>query len=217
LLIGLALIVAWLLLVVLLLRLGAHHGISQPVPAPDSSTAAHSNGSASQPQRSPSETARDMLGYLSVTTVALVLLVAVGAVVASRRQRHVTQPDTSSVDSYVPPTKSGVPETLARAAELGLAEIGDLRREPREAIIACYAAMEREFAHVPGAIPQDCDTATEVLARAIEHHAVRADSATQLVELFAEARFSPHVMSEGHREVAVRVLERVLAEVRSAA
>ena len=108
-------------------------------------------------------------------------------------------------------------ESLARAAELGLAEIGDLSREPREAIIACYAAMERELTRVPGAVPQDFDTPTEVLARAVEHHALHADSATQLVELFEEARFSPHVMNEGHRDVAVGVLRLVLTELRSVA
>ena len=91
-----------------------------------------------------------------------------------------------------------------RAAEVGLAEIADLSREPREAIIACYAAMERELANVPGAAPQDFDTPTEVLARAVEHHALHADNAVQLVNLFEEARFSPHVMNEGHREAAVR-------------
>jgi hypothetical protein len=91
----------------------------------------------------------------------------------------------------------------------------DLSREPREAIIACYAAMERELANVPGAVPQEFDTATEVLARAIEHHALHADNAVQLVNLFAEARFSPHVMNERHREVAVRVLRLVLDELGS--
>jgi 2-hydroxychromene-2-carboxylate isomerase len=104
---------------------------------------------------------------------------------------------------------------LARAAEVALAEIGDLSREPREAIIACYAAMERELSHVPDAVPQDFDTPTEVLARAVEHHALQADNASQLVKLFAEARFSPHVMNEGHRESALRALEFVLAELRS--
>ena len=89
----------------------------------------------------------------------------------------------------------------------------DPSREPREAIIACYAAMERELANVPGAVPQEFDTATEVLARAIEHHALHDDNAVQLVNLFAEARFSPHVMNEGHREVAVRVLRLVLDEL----
>ena len=91
--------------------------------------------------------------------------------------------------------------------------MADLSREPREAIIACYAAMERELANVPAAVPQDFDTPTEVLARAVEHHALHADNAVQLVNLFEEARFSPHVMNEGHREVAVRVLRLVLDEL----
>ena len=56
----------------------------------------------------------------------------------------------------------------------------------------------------PARLPQDCDTPSEVLARAVDRHALHADSATQLVELFEEARFSPHVMNEGHRDTAVR-------------
>ncbi|PQM46869.1 hypothetical protein C1Y40_02957 [Mycobacterium talmoniae] len=73
--------------------------------------------------------------------------------------------------------------------------------------------MERELARVPDAVPQDCDTPSEVLARAVDHHALHADNAARLVSLFTEARFSPHVMNEGHREAAVRVLRLVLAEL----
>jgi hypothetical protein len=62
-------------------------------------------------------------------------------------------------------------------------------------------------------VPRDSDTPTEVLARAVEHHALHADSATELVDLFEEARFSPHLMNEGHRETAMRVLETVLTEL----
>ena len=61
------------------------------------------------------------------------------------------------------------------------------------------------------------DTASEVLARAVDHHALAPDSATQLVDLFEEARFSPHVMNEGHRDAAVAVLTQVLGELRSRA
>ncbi|HEX2213853.1 MAG TPA: DUF4129 domain-containing protein, partial [Mycobacterium sp.] len=82
-----------------------------------------------------------------------------------------------------------------------------------EAIIACYAAMERELTRVPAAAPQDYDTPTEVLARAVDNGALRADSATELVELFEEARFSPHVMTEAHRDAALQILHRVLAEL----
>ncbi|HEY9267681.1 MAG TPA: DUF4129 domain-containing protein, partial [Mycobacterium sp.] len=100
--------------------------------------------------------------------------------------------------------------------ELGLAEIGDRSRDPREAIIACYAAMERELEKSPGTTPQDSDTPAEVLARAVERHALRPDSATELVDLFEEARFSPHVMNEGHRADAVRALRLVQRELQGA-
>jgi hypothetical protein len=103
---------------------------------------------------------------------------------------------------------------LALAAERGLAEVGDLSREPREAIIACYA-MEAALASAPGAAPQESDTPSEVLARAVEHDAIHAASAGELVALFAEARFSTHVMNEGHREVAEHALRDVLDELRS--
>jgi Domain of unknown function (DUF4129) len=109
------------------------------------------------------------------------------------------------------------PHSLAVAAERGLAEMGDLSREPREAIIACYAAMEDAFANSPDAVPQDSDTPSEVLARAVDHDAIHAGTANELVDLFAEARFSPHVMNESHREVAVRALQMVLAELKSTA
>ena len=219
LLIGLGILVVWIVVVLLLLRLGAHHlnqpGINQHAPATASNTATPNSGTAPQPH--PSPPSGDLVAYLGASTIALVLLVAIGTIVTSRRQRRIGDSHTGPVDPPEPTTEAHGPETIARAAELGLAEIGDLSREPREAIIACYATMERELAHIPGAVPQDCDTPTEVLARAIEHHALRSDSAAKLVDLFAEARFSPHVMNEGHREVAVAVLAQIVAEVRSAA
>ena len=152
------------------------------------------------------------MGVLLAFLPVLLILFA-GGIFASRRRRRPATPRVEShsrVDSPVPETTS---ESLVRAAEVGLAAMADLSREPREAIIACYAAMERELANVPGAIPQDADTPTEVLARAVEHHALHADNAVQLVNLFEEARFSPHVMNEGHRETAVRLLELVLDEI----
>jgi hypothetical protein len=109
------------------------------------------------------------------------------------------------------------PEPLAVAAERGLAEVGDLTRGPREAIIACYAAMEKALASSPGAAPQDSDTPSEVLARALGNRALSTGSATTLVEVFAEARFSRHVMTEDHREVAERALRSVLDELRQPA
>lgn len=215
LLIGLGVIAAWLLIMLLLTRF-LPHGVA-PAP-PDSGSAAastHPPAAASQqhPHR-PRGGSQNMLGILLACTVAMVVMLVVGTVATARRR---WRPPARAVTDEPGEAPAPAPrsESLARAAERGLAEMTDLSREPREAIIACYAAMERELAHVPGAVPQEFDTPTEVLARAVEHHALHADNAVQLVNLFAEARFSPHVMNEGHRDMAVGVLRVVLDELRS--
>jgi hypothetical protein len=221
-LIALALAIAWLLLVMLLMRLGIHGPgdqspsgtptIADPGSAPPTTT----NPVPRRPA-SPGDPGPNVVGYLVPPMLILMVLIAVGAVVVSRRQRRAAR--TWAADGALPeaPANPGAAESLARAAEVGLAEIGDLTREPREAIIACYAAMEGELRHVPGAAPLDCDTPSEVLARAVDRHALHAESATQLVDLFEEARFSPHVMNEGHRDAAVDALRLVLADLRSMA
>lgn len=155
-----------------------------------------------------------VLSYLAATVMAMAMLMVAGAVVAGRRRRRAgeTAPPDVEADAEVPNLQPG---QLAAAAERGLTAIEDLSLAPREAIIACYVAMEQALAGAPGAAPQDSDTPSEVLARAVHIRAVRADSAATLVRLFAEARFSTHVMTERHREVAERALRTVLDELRS--
>ncbi|OBA80167.1 hypothetical protein A9W99_18940 [Mycobacterium sp. 1164966.3] len=216
LLIGFAVVVAWLLIALLLARLTAPHDVSSSVSSTNPTASAPATGTATptpSPSQNPPRGGGDMFKVLLAGAVPMMLIIVAGAILMSRRRRHAATPATV-VDDYVesaalPPDS----ESLVRAAEVGLAEMGDLSREPREAIIACYAAMERELANVPDAVPQDFDTPTEVLARAVEHHALHVDNAVQLVNLFAEARFSPHVMNEGHREVALQVFRLVLDEL----
>lgn len=214
-LIAVAVVIAWLLLVALLSRMNAQLGIEQP--PPDASTP--QSGTPQPPAERPGEPepSSNIFSLLASSAVVLMMAVFVGAAIAGRRRRRRATAPVSSGDEYRPATTEPGSDQLARAAEVGLAEAGDLSREPREAIIACYAAMERELENSPEVVPRESDTPSEVLARAVEHHALRADSATELVELFEEARFSPHVMTEEHREVAVRVLSLVLDELRSPA
>ncbi|MCV7289696.1 DUF4129 domain-containing protein [Mycolicibacterium wolinskyi] len=211
-LVALAALLWWLLVLILITRLA-----EPDEPAPSSSPPASAPpGSPPQQPPDPVGGGDSALRYLAVTSVILLLIVAFGTVVqARRRARPATWFDDG--EHIASPPSPGGPETLARAAELGLAEIADLSRDPRTAIIACYAAMEHGLAQAPGAVPQDSDTPSEVLARAVSHHALSADSATELVELFTEARFSPHVMTEAHRDAAVAALHRVLADLRSLA
>jgi Domain of unknown function (DUF4129) len=209
----LALAIGWLLLVLLLMQLGSpsEQPLSDAPTAPETTQAPDTARTA--PADDEPEPDTNLIGYLIPPMLILMVLVVVGTAVASRRQRADAGSYRLDDDGGPVAAAPTAGESLVRAAEVGLAEIGDRTREPREAIIACYAAMERELTRVPGAVPQDCDTPSEVLARAIDNRALRADSATELVELFEEARFSPHVMTEEHRDAAVRVLERVLAEL----
>ena len=221
-LIALALAIGWLLLVMLLMRLGVQGPGDQspsgtPTIADPGNTPPTTTNPAPRQPDSADESGTNIVGYLVPPMLILMALIVVGTAIASRRQRRAATAWAADGELPEAPAHTGAAESLARAAEVGLAEIGDLSREPREAIIACYAAMERELTHVPGAVPQDCDTPSEVLARAVDHHALRADSATRLVELFGEARFSPHVMNESHRDAAVDALRLVLADLRSMA
>lgn len=221
LLIGLAAVALWLLAVLALTRLGGVHRFAIPAgifgsrgDVPVSPTAP--DASAPAPLHPPSGgSTGDVFGYPLVLTAGLVVLIAALAVVARARRAATGMPKADVVPVAARTPSAG--ETLARAAELGLTRIADRSREPREAIIACYAVMERHLADVPDVAPREFDTPTEVLARAVEHHALPADNASRLVELFTEARFSPHLMTERHRNDAVAILRLVLDELRAPA
>jgi hypothetical protein len=214
-LLAIAAVLTWLLVIVLITRLTATPVLPAPGPSATAPAPAPPSPAPNRPP-DPTGSAPSAFGYLAATVVALLVIVGFGI---ARQARRAGLPPTLPQDgirSAPRPVPRG-PERLARAAELGLEEIGDLSRDPRAAIIACYVAMERALAHAPGAVPLASDTPSEVLARAVQHHALSAESATELVELFTEARFSPHVMNEAHREAAIEALHRVLAELRSLA
>jgi hypothetical protein len=213
LLIGLAVLLAWLLLLWLLSRFVGPHGIGQPPSTPQSTVSTPANNAPRPPGSQDNGADRDVLHYLIASTVALLVMIVAGAMVA--RRRRTVEPSVSAPAPIGEPISAAAASSLVRAAESGLAEIEDPNHEPRQAIIACYAAMELELRHFPGAAPQDFDTPTEVLARAVEHHALHIDNAAELVNLFEEARFSPHVMTEEHRSRALRVLQLVLTDMRS--
>jgi hypothetical protein len=217
--IGAGVLLVWLLLVWVLSRFIVLQGVEQPPGAAQSAAVPVPAPATNAPQRPgshDSDAHRDVLRYLIASTVALLTMIVAGAVVAARRRR-LGKPRVDPVGPLGQTATTVAATSLARAAESGLAEITDLNHEPRQAIIACYAAMERELTHFPGAVPQDFDTPTEVLARAVEHHALHAGNAAELVNLFEEARFSPHVMNEAHRTSALRALQLVLADMRSPA
>lgn len=219
LLIGVAAVAVWSLTVVVLTKLGAAHrftisarlfGVRGEAPAAPAGPEAPAPVS---PHPLPDGSTGAVFGPLLVLAAVLLVLIAAAVVIARSRRTAPAPPETGPVTAAGPAPSAG--ETLARAAELGLTRIADRSRGPREAIIDCYAVMERHLADVPDAAPREFDTPSEVLARAVEHHALPAENATRLVELFTEARFSPHLMTERHRSDAVAILRLVLDELRT--
>ena len=85
-------------------------------------------------------------------------------------------------------------------------------RDPRAAIIACYAAMERGFA-AAGSVPAAADTPTEVLARATGAGLVRSGSAVRMAGLFRRARYSSQPMTSADSAAAAAALDQMQADL----
>lgn len=167
----------------------------------------HPGGSGDQPSdgrgSAPGTGANGLM--LSLAAV-LAAAMSIGVVVMVRGARSAGAPGVTGTEDSGAPVDPGL---LAYAAEVGLAEVSDPGRSPRAAIIACYAAMEHALAAAPDTAPQASDTPSQVLARAVDHRVLHPRAAGALVGLFAEARFSSHLMAEQHRASAVRLLRIV--------
>ena len=95
--------------------------------------------------------------------------------------------------------------------------LDDLRaeRDPRRAVIAAYARMERALA--ASGLPRDPSEAPEeYLRRILSDLAVTGRAAARLTSLFAWARFSGHDVRPEMKEEAIETLEQVQHELAAA-
>lgn len=187
---------------------------SQPAPpaAPATTTGAPPEFGApapTEPGPESSELTGMALVLAAIAAAGLVTVALTGLVVVTVASRRKPVPAPGSAAPAAPT----VVDSLARAAEMGLAAMNAPGQDPRTAIIACYVAMERGLASDRSAAPLISDTPMEVLARAFERGALHDASARELVALFEEARFSPHAMLEWQRMRAQQLLRIVLADL----
>jgi uncharacterized protein DUF4129 len=143
---------------------------------------------------------------ISWLVVAVVVGLAVAAasayVIAERRARK-------RVDAS---------EELAEQLALVLDDaLDDLRAEadPRRAIVAAYARMERVLA-ANGVPRRSAETADEYLVRVLRELAPGSDAVVRLTDLFTQAKFSHHSIDATMKEEAIRALEQVRDELRHA-
>lgn len=134
-------------------------------------------------------------------------LVRLGALVLRRSRGG---DDTTSYDPGEESYDDAVTELRKRvAAELGaLSADLDALPEPREAVIACYVRMERAFAGAGSARRPD-ESPLELLARVLTELDVPEADVRRLTDLFAEARFSHHPVTDEMRAAARRSLAAV--------
>ena len=133
----------------------------------------------------------------------LVLVALVAWYLAARGRRSAREPETQTPE-----------EALADV----LAEtLDDLRaeRDPRRAVIAAYARMERALA-ASGLPRAPAEAPEEYLERVLGEIAVSRRSAGRLTSLFAWARFSGHDVRPEMKDEAIETLEQVQGELAAA-
>lgn len=143
------------------------------------------------------------ISWLTISVVVGLVLAAVAAyVVAERRSRR--------------SRRSG--EELAEQLALALDEtLDDLRAEadPRRAIIAAYARLERVLA-ANGVPRRASETSDEYLTRVLRELEIAPQAVERLTALFTRAKFSQHDVDSTMKEEAIGALEQVRDELRLA-
>jgi NADH:ubiquinone oxidoreductase subunit 6 (subunit J) len=111
----------------------------------------------------------------------------------------------------------GDPELALILADVVEETLDDLRteRDPRKAVIAAYARLERALAAY-GLPRRPSEAPEEYVARILGNLEVGSASVQRLTALFERAKFSQHEVDEGMKDEAIDTLEELRSELRAA-
>jgi len=151
------------------------------------------------PDGLPEAVSSRLAGYL-VTLAFAVLIVGLAALVLTLWHKRPRPEDEGTAD-----------EGLLSDIDAGLEDLSTIK-DPRAAVIACYARMLRAAA-AAGVDQRASDTALEALHRLLENHGVTEPSARRLTLLFERAKFSNHPIDETMRTNALDALLEVRSEL----
>jgi hypothetical protein len=143
----------------------------------------------------------DVIVYLFIAVLlAWIAWMAFDAFRSRRRRRMASRrpvvPDHETYDAFL----DAAHEELIATTQQQLDKL--LRGEPRNAIVACWIALE-DAVERTGLARDPAETSTEFTERIVAQLTVEARAADDLADLYREARFSRHQMGEAHRQRAV--------------
>jgi len=142
-----------------------------------------------------------LLVYAAITALAVVAVLAFLTLLRRHRTMIPEGPEPDPDDT----------DTLRSAVQAGQAALRSIS-DARQAIIACYAAMERSLG-VAGAERAAAETPDELLSRASADGIVHGAAAARLTRMFYEARFSEHAVTEAARLTAMHSLADIELEL----
>lgn len=150
------------------------------------------------------------LVLLVLACAVIAVLVSVRLVVLRRRLRGdaALRGDAVALPVAEPEDETESVETALADSLAGLDE-----GSPRNAVVACWVRLE-ELATGQGLPRHESDTPTEFVARALEAYRLDREALERLADLYREARFSTHPLTEEHRRQARACLQRLVEEVR---
>lgn len=161
------------------------------------------HGTLSAPHQSPVHEIEFRWAPLIATAmIALIVLAVFVATVMRRRSLEAMQ-------------ARSIEEALARVMDDALDDIR-AERDPRKAIIAAYARMEKLLAGF-GRAREPAEAPFEYLARVLLELRVSRHPVEALTELFERAKFSVHTLDGADKSRAIEALESVRDELRDPA
>ncbi|MEO7233862.1 MAG: DUF4129 domain-containing protein [Lapillicoccus sp.] len=154
------------------------------------------------------------LSPLFIAAIQLVVAVAVGwilALLARYAWRSVPRVSTRAVTRSALTPLPAVPDELVDSADARMALLQE--GSPRNAIVACWVDLE-DSASAAGLPRRPSETAAEYTVRVLRTWDIAPDAMGALAELYREARYSRHPLTEHHRQVAVERLTAVHDDLR---
>lgn len=152
-------------------------------------------------------------GGINVVLIAQVVLAALVAWLVLRWFRN-REPDEP--DHFADEGSGDELDTLVQATTPNRDLEADLRGEPRNAVVACWVALEDALAGA-GAAPKVGETSLDVTQRVLHRWQVEPAVVTRLADLFREARFSRHPITADHAQEAATALQQIHAALADAA